>query len=50
VDDRTCSGGRNVRLCSLHPTVMSERDAAWDNESLRADQKVDAAVTPSPDA
>jgi monovalent cation:proton antiporter-2 (CPA2) family protein len=32
------------------PTVMSERDAAWDNESLRADQKVDAAVTPSPDA
>jgi glutathione-regulated potassium-efflux system ancillary protein KefC len=27
------------------PTVFEERDAAWDNESLRADRKVDAAVT-----
>jgi glutathione-regulated potassium-efflux system ancillary protein KefC len=28
------------------PTVMVDRDAAWDNESLRADRKVDAAVAP----
>lgn len=28
------------------PTVYEERDAAWDNESLRADQKVDAAAAP----
>ena len=26
------------------PTVFEERDAAWDNESLRADRQVDAAV------
>jgi monovalent cation:proton antiporter-2 (CPA2) family protein len=26
------------------PTVFEERDAAWDNESLRADRKVDAAA------
>ncbi|MBA3392159.1 MAG: cation:proton antiporter [Deltaproteobacteria bacterium] len=26
------------------PTVYVERDAAWDNESLRADRKVDAAA------
>ena len=31
------------------PGVFIERDAAWDNESLRADKKVDAAVT-QPDA
>ncbi|MEO8698583.1 MAG: monovalent cation:proton antiporter-2 (CPA2) family protein [Kofleriaceae bacterium] len=28
------------------PTVFEERDAAWDNESLRADRKVDAAAAP----
>ena len=27
------------------PTVYEERDAAWDNEILRADRKVDAAAT-----
>jgi monovalent cation:proton antiporter-2 (CPA2) family protein len=26
------------------PTVFEDRDAAWDNESLRADRQVDAAV------
>ena len=31
------------------PTRARRRDAAWDNESLRADRKVDAAaVTPTP--
>ena len=30
------------------PTVFVERDAAWDNESLRADRKVDAAVEQPP--
>jgi glutathione-regulated potassium-efflux system ancillary protein KefC len=28
------------------PGVFTERDAAWDNESLRADRKVDAAARP----
>ena len=28
------------------PTVYVDRDAAWDNESLRADRKVDAAAAP----
>ncbi|MBS1123582.1 MAG: Glutathione-regulated potassium-efflux system protein KefC, partial [Deltaproteobacteria bacterium] len=28
------------------PTVFAERDAGWDNEALRADRKVDAAVVP----
>lgn len=28
------------------PQVFQERDAAWDNESLRAEQQVDAAVNP----
>jgi monovalent cation:proton antiporter-2 (CPA2) family protein len=30
------------------PQVYVERDAAWDNESLRADQKVDAAAVEAP--
>jgi hypothetical protein len=29
------------------PQVFQERDAAWDNESLRADRQPDAAVLPS---
>jgi len=29
------------------PTVYADRDAAWDNESLRADRKVDAAAAPA---
>jgi monovalent cation:proton antiporter-2 (CPA2) family protein len=31
----------------VDPTVYVERDAAWDNESLRADTKVDAAAPPA---
>ena len=31
------------------PNVNADRDAAWDNESLRADRKVDAACEPSPE-
>jgi len=30
------------------PTVFQEHDDAWNNESLRADRKVDAAVTSAP--
>jgi monovalent cation:proton antiporter-2 (CPA2) family protein len=30
------------------PSLLTERDAAWDNESLRADRKVDAAVVEQP--
>ena len=30
------------------PQVYEERDAAWDNESLRADNRVDAAAAPPP--
>jgi voltage-gated potassium channel Kch len=30
------------------PTVFVDRDAAWDNESLRADRQVDAATRPEP--
>ena len=30
------------------PTVFSERDDGWDNESLRADRKVDEAATAEP--
>ncbi len=29
------------------PVVFTERDAAWDNESLRADNRVDAAAAPA---
>jgi monovalent cation:proton antiporter-2 (CPA2) family protein len=29
------------------PNVYTERDAAWDNESLRADRQVDAAAQPT---
>jgi monovalent cation:proton antiporter-2 (CPA2) family protein len=32
------------------PRMLTERDAAWDNESLRADRKVDAAVVDQPEA
>jgi glutathione-regulated potassium-efflux system ancillary protein KefC len=32
------------------PTLLTERDAAWDNESLRADRKVDAAAAERPSA
>jgi len=31
------------------PAVFEERDAAWDNESLRADRQADAAAEPPPD-
>jgi glutathione-regulated potassium-efflux system ancillary protein KefC len=31
----------------IDPTVYIERDAAWDNESLRADTQVDAAAPPA---
>jgi monovalent cation:proton antiporter-2 (CPA2) family protein len=32
------------------PTLLTERDAAWDNESLRAERKVDAAAAERPSA
>jgi voltage-gated potassium channel Kch len=33
----------------VDPGVYVERDAAWDNESLRADRKVEAATAPPPE-
>ena len=32
-----------------NPSLLADTDGAWDNESLRADRKVDAAVVDRPE-